>query len=132
MPEFSEKSLKRLATVHQDLQVLFHEVIKHEDCTVVSGLRTQEEQEALYAKGRTQPGDIVTHMDGVNRRSKHQTGLAVDVVPYPSMYGNIEKLIEFGWFVKGVAAMLIRYGAMEKEVKWGGDWRWRDYPHWEL
>ena len=45
---------------------------------VTSTRRTDAEQAALYAKGRTQPGPIVTGVDGVRRRSKHQDGLACD------------------------------------------------------
>jgi len=45
---------------------------------VTSTLRTDAEQAALYAQGRTTPGKIVTHCDGVQRRSKHQDGLACD------------------------------------------------------
>ena len=69
MFKFGKRSLKELNSVHPDLQTLFQTVIKYRDCSVVSGLRTQEEQQALYAKGRTQPGDIVTYKDGINRRS---------------------------------------------------------------
>jgi peptidoglycan L-alanyl-D-glutamate endopeptidase CwlK len=48
-----------------------HEIV------VTSGLRTMEEQAALYAKGRTAPGSIVT-----NARpgySYHNYGLAFDI-----------------------------------------------------
>jgi peptidoglycan L-alanyl-D-glutamate endopeptidase CwlK len=45
---------------------------------VTSTLRTDAEQAALYAKGRTAPGPIVTACDGIRRRSKHQDGLACD------------------------------------------------------
>lgn len=45
---------------------------------VTSGKRTTQEQQALYAQGRTEAGKIVTHLDGVARRSKHQDGVAVD------------------------------------------------------
>lgn len=45
---------------------------------VTSGRRSASEQAALYAQGRTKPGIIVTHLDGVSRRSRHQDGLAVD------------------------------------------------------
>src|SRR5690606_12846620 len=34
--------------------------------------RTTEEQQALFAKGRTAPGKIVTYVDGVKTLSKHQ------------------------------------------------------------
>ena len=133
MPEFSERSLKRLSGVHPDLQTLFQEVVRHFDCTVISGVRTEEEQAALYAKGRTKPGNIVTYKDGVIKKSKHQGGGAVDIVPYPVAWGDIERFRQFGWFVKGVASTLKRYGQIDNDIKWGGDWRrFSDYPHYEL
>jgi peptidoglycan L-alanyl-D-glutamate endopeptidase CwlK len=46
---------------------------------VTQGLRTWEEQAALYAQGRTMPGRIVT--DAQPGYSQHNFGLAVDVVP---------------------------------------------------
>ena len=132
MPEFSDRSLRRLSTVHPDLQILFQEVVKHFDCTVVSGLRTLEEQQALYAKGRPE-GNIVTYADGVERRSNHQSGNAVDVVPYPSGYSDAKKIRDFGWYVLGVAQMLKSYGAIDNDIKWGGKWkRFKDYPHFEI
>ena len=39
---------------------------------VTDGARTDEEQQALYAKGRTLPGKIVTNADGITHRSAHQ------------------------------------------------------------
>ena len=44
------------------------------DLKIVCSLRTQADQEKLYAKGRTEPGPKVTW----TRRSKHTTGTAVD------------------------------------------------------
>ena len=46
------------------------------DYILTSTLRTQEEQEALYAQGRTKPGKIVTW----TLNSKHLTGDAFDFV----------------------------------------------------
>jgi len=132
MAEFSARSLEKLESVHQDLQTVFKEVVRHFDCTVVSGMRTQEEQQALYAKGRTVDGVIITYKDGIERRSRHQDGLAVDVVPYPTMYTDEYKMIHFGWFVKGVAATLKRYGQIENDIDWGGDWDWKDLPHFQI
>ena len=45
-----------------------------------AGARSQAEQQALYAQGRTAPGGIVTHRDGITRRSRHQDGQALDFV----------------------------------------------------
>ena len=46
---------------------------------VVQGLRTVQEQNALYAQGRTAPGNKVTNAKG--GWSWHNFGLAVDCIP---------------------------------------------------
>ncbi|GGA80826.1 hypothetical protein GCM10011507_35050 [Edaphobacter acidisoli] len=46
---------------------------------VIQGLRTLQEQNADYAKGRTAPGSIVTNARG--GQSWHNYGLAVDCAP---------------------------------------------------
>jgi peptidoglycan L-alanyl-D-glutamate endopeptidase CwlK len=49
------------------------------DVLVTATLRTNAEQDALYAQGRTTPGPIVTNARG--GQSAHNYGLAIDVVP---------------------------------------------------
>lgn len=44
---------------------------------IVQGLRTVEEQNKLYAQGRTAPGNIVTYSKG--GQSYHNFGLAIDI-----------------------------------------------------
>ena len=41
-------------------------------------LRTAAEQDALYAQGRTKPGNIVTNAKGSSYKSQHQWGIAFD------------------------------------------------------
>ncbi len=125
MPQFSKSSKKKLATAHQDLQVVFNEVIKHIDCTIVCGERGQKEQDKAYIIGNSQLK---------YPRSKHnkQPSMAVDVVPFPIDWEDHERFREFAWFVKGVAIVLKRYGAIDNDIKWGGDWKWKDLPHYEL
>ena len=132
MPTFSNISLERLQTVDPDLQTLFHEVIKHVDCSIISGVRTDEEQQALYAKGRTDAGDIVTYKDGIVNKSNHQSGLAVDVAPYPVNWKDIDRFRAFGWFVKDIAKTLKRTGKIDNDITWGGEWKWKDYAHFEI
>ena len=131
MPSFSEHSRAKLLTVHPDLISLFMEVVKHRDCSVVSGLRTQEEQQELYGKGRWAGGQIVTYKDGIDHRSKHQEGMAVDVIPYPEGYDN-NALRDFGNYVKGMADVMKAYHVIDSDIKWGGDWKFSDKPHWEI
>lgn len=49
------------------------------DILVTCTLRSNEEQAALYAQGRTAPGKIVTK--ALPGQSAHNFGLAIDVVP---------------------------------------------------
>lgn len=144
MPVFGLESRTKLATVHPDLQTLFNEVIKYWDCKVTDGRRTTAEQVALYAKGRTQPGPIVTDKDGIHSLSNHQLtalvkgknyGLAVDVAPYPIQWNDTERFYAFAGFVLGVAKM------KGINIRWGGDWdsdrdlhdqKLYDLPHFEI
>ena len=143
MPEFSTRSMDRLKTCHQDLQTVFHYTVQTMDCMVVYGHRTQEEQFELYKKGRELVGDawvvtekskIVTYLDGYIKKSKHNEmpSLAVDVIPYPEMWTSVTKFRQFGNYVKGVIDMLYKYGTIENVIEWGGDWKWKDYAHWQI
>jgi peptidoglycan L-alanyl-D-glutamate endopeptidase CwlK len=76
-----KRSEKRILTLHPALQVRAFELIKRAyragiPISISQALRTIEEQEALYAQGRTAPGNIVTWV----RRSYHNFGLAFDFV----------------------------------------------------
>ena len=141
MPNFGTKSIARLETCHENLQILMREVVKHFDCSVIFGHRTREVQAGLYAQGRTMPGRVVTNCDGVVKLSKHQgadgeqPSMAVDIVPYPIDWSDEERMVYFAGFVKGVA---VRMGI---KIRWGGDWDsdtetkdtgFRDLPHFEL
>ncbi len=42
--------------------------------------RTKEQQKSRYAKGRTEPGRIVTNVNGITARSKHQDWHAFDIL----------------------------------------------------
>ena len=62
-----------------------------------------------------------------NGKHNKKPSLAVDVVPYPVDWSDIERFIRFGWFVKGLAI------GLGIKIRWGGDWkRFKDYPHFEL
>jgi peptidoglycan L-alanyl-D-glutamate endopeptidase CwlK len=61
--------------------------------------------------------------------------MAVDVVPYPLNWKDIDSFKRLGYFVVGVAH------GMGINVKWGADWNmdmdlsnetFLDYPHYEL
>lgn len=143
MPEFGARSKKNLEGVHPDLAFLFRQVVKHFDCTITAGLRSDADQAALYAQGRTKPGKIVTQVDGVTKRSKHQVhetpegkyAIAVDAAPFPIDWNDIDRFRHFAGFVLGMAAA---YGIpVRSGVDWDGDTElddqsFMDLPHFEL
>lgn len=89
---------------------------------VTQTLRTKAEQDALYAQGRTKPGNIVTNAWYPN--SAHCWGVAFDFCR--NVKGR-EYDDSDGFFAK-VAAIAKPYG-----LTWGGDWKnFVDKPHLEL
>jgi peptidoglycan L-alanyl-D-glutamate endopeptidase CwlK len=89
------------------------------------GLRTVAQQQALFAKGRTEPGKRVTNADGVTHRSRHQDGLAVDCAFVVDAEAGRWTL---SW--SGPWALYMRIGEGLGLVA-GGSWTMHDYPHLE-
>lgn len=81
--------------------------------------RTQAEQNDLYAKGRTKPGVKVTW----TKRSRHTDREAFDVAVFKPD-GTIN------W--QGEAYLRVGDIAKHYGLVWGGDWKVRDYGHFEL
>lgn len=87
-------------------------------------LRTKEEQDALYAQGRSKPGAIVTNAKGSSYQSMHQWGVAFDICrndskgPYYDKDGFFDKVGKIGQSVG---------------LEWGGSWKSiKDKPHFQL
>ncbi len=137
MAKFSERSLFHLQGVHPDLCRVMQAAIvdSPSDFAVVEGLRTTARQQELYAQGRTKPGDVVTHADGIVKLSNHQAkpdgyGYAVD--EYPCVNGRIDvgAIEEF----KAIAAHVLSVAdELGVSIEWGGNWKsFCDMPHFEL
>ncbi|AKM20737.1 M15 family metallopeptidase [Geobacillus stearothermophilus] len=92
---------------------------------ITQGFRTVEEQNRLYALGRTKPGRIVTNARG--GYSYHNFGLAFDVCVCNVFKGTLipSWSLDRRWF---------RVGQIGKSLglEWGGDWKsFKDYPHFQ-
>jgi peptidoglycan L-alanyl-D-glutamate endopeptidase CwlK len=134
--KFSERSKKNLSGIHPDLvQVMNRSIIDSPvDFTIIEGVRTQDRQQELYAQGRTKPGHIVTYADGIVNKSNHQAhedgyGYAVDLYPFVGgklNLNDVESLKKIAAHIKAIALSL------NINVGWGGDWKMRDYAHFEL
>ncbi len=92
------------------------------DLLVTCTYRSPEEQDALYAQGRTAPGHIVTHAKGGG--SMHQYRVAYDCVP----------LINGKPLWDASSPVWAKVGALGKAqgLEWGNDWQsFKDCPHFQ-
>lgn len=136
-------TIDRIADLHPKLREEALEIYK-EICEALTGralcrfaftLRTIEQQDALYAKGRTKPGKIVTNAKG--GQSYHNYGLAIDIVllidkdkngSYES--ASWETNVDFDGDGKAdwmeAVKVFKSYG-----WEWAGDWKFVDMPHFQ-
>ena len=109
MPKFGSTSKRRLSTCEKDLQLLFKEVVKGFDCTIVCGYRGEKDQNEAYERGNSK----VKYPHG---RHNANPSRAVDVAPYPIDWSDRDRFHYFAGYVKGIASQ------MGIDVIWGGDW----------
>lgn len=129
-------TIQRIALLHPSIQVEANDIYE-EICKALTGtsfcrfthtLRTFKEQNDLYAKGRTAPGKKVTNAKG--GESYHNYGLAIDIV----IINNGQAIWSRGEDFDGdkipdwmeVVKIFKKYG-----WEWGGDWKFKDYPHFQ-
>jgi len=120
------RSEKTIATLLPEVQP-FARALVHKAAAngvtikILSGLRTYEEQNALYAQGRTAPGNKVTNAKG--GFSNHNFGIAFDI-------GVFEGAKYLGDSPKYKAVGVL---GMEMGLEWGGNWKtFVDQPHYQL
>ena len=118
-PTLQEKAtLLKAKCKEQGIGILFSECV-----------RTKAEQDALYAKGRTQPGGIVTNAKGSSYSSQHQWGIAVDFYIDMDVDGDGKKSDDA---FNNSTKLFNKVGAIAKSLGlgWGGDWTSIvDMPH---
>ncbi|WP_394126938.1 M15 family metallopeptidase [Vibrio hepatarius] len=127
---FGARSKRKLAPVHTDLQKVTHRALELSpfDFGVTHGFRTAEQQNALFKQNT--PEKWVTDKDGYVRKSRHQSGLAIDIAVYDED-GNLT----WGWSYYEQVSWAFKQAANELGVSivWGGDWpKRKDGVHIEL
>lgn len=119
-----ERSEKAIATLHPKVKpiarALVNEMMRRGvKIVVTSGTRTYEEQNELYAQGRTKPGKVVTNARG--GYSWHNFGIAFDI----TIFNGSQPVWESPKY-KDVGEAGKKLG-----LEWGGDWRFKDEPHFQ-
>jgi peptidoglycan LD-endopeptidase CwlK len=120
MPSFGTASLTRLRTCHEDLQVIFSEVVWAVDCTIVEGHRGQEVQDEYFRLGKSQ----LMFPDSYHNK---YPSMAVDAMKYhddrPHLHwADKDEMEEFANYVIDTAKRLYAAGAITHLIRWGADW----------
>ena len=112
------RSLQNLSGVHPDLVavVKLAITITEQDFTVIEGIRNINRQRELVKAGKS-----------TTMNSRHITGHAVDMVPWPVDWNDLERFKVVSEAMKDAAEEL------NIPIVWGGDWKsFYDAPHYEL
>lgn len=119
MYKLGSRSLSRLVGVHPDLiKVVEHAItISEIDFAVLEGMRTPERQKTLVESGASW-----------TMNSRHITGHAVDLGAW------VDDRVDWSWplYAKIAAAMKNAAKDLDIPIVWGGDWKQKDGPHFEL
>ena len=115
--KLSLRSRQRLSGVHPDLVAVVKRAIEitEQDFSVTEGIRHIERQRKLVATGKS-----------TTLNSRHLTGHAVDLVPYPVSW-------DWEYFYPIADAMKQAAKELKVDLEWGGDWKsFKDGPHFQL
>jgi len=117
MYSLSQRSMQNLSGVHPDLVAVVKRAIEitEQDFSVIEGVRGINRQRELVAKGASQ-----------TMNSRHLTGHAVDLAPYPLSW-------DWEYFYPIADAMKVAAEEFGVDLEWGGDWvNFKDGPHFQL
>lgn len=86
--------------------------------------RSNEEQADLYAKGRTKPGKIVTQIKSGGKHNQ-SPAQAYDI-GFKKMDGSLD------WTGENFKLFAAITKEKYPQVVWGGNWKMKDMPHFEI
>jgi peptidoglycan L-alanyl-D-glutamate endopeptidase CwlK len=119
MYKLGPRSLMMLKNVHPDLaKVVQHAIeVSEIDFTVLEGLRCIERQRELVKAGASQ-----------TMNSRHLDGHAIDLGAW------VDNRIDWSWplYDKIAKAMKTASEQCGIPIEWGGDWKMKDGPHFQL
>jgi len=113
MRKWSAASFERLSTCDPRLtRVMSHVLNNVADVSIVSGHRSPEEQDKLYADGKSK-------LKGGQSKHNYYPSRAVDFAPYPYPDSNLQLHIALAY----IAGAAVEYGrSIGVKLRWGGDW----------
>ena len=126
--QLGTKSLTKLEGVNPVLVKVVKRAIEitDQDFSVIEGVRTLARQKELYSKGKSK-----------TMNSRHLTGHAVDLLPYP-FNGDVDgdgipNIEDWDQYYPIADAMKKAAKELGVDLEWGGDWKsFKDGPHFQL
>jgi len=118
--KYGPKSISIRGELHPLLTIVFDDVLTMYDHALICGFRGKVDQNLAFNNNKS-------GLQWPESSHNHKPALAVDVIPYPSLYKSEDEFFKL--------SKIIKYVAKLKGVKlnWGGDWsRMVDLPHWEI
>ena len=128
MYKFSQRSLNNLMNVDEKLVLICNELIKRIDFTVIEGYRTRERQKELFNKG-------FSRIDGISKKGKHNyfPSRAVDIIPYKKGHNPFDGSKESEDMFYELAEQFKKVAKeLNIAITWGGDWEFKDLPHFQI
>lgn len=122
----SKRSIESLSRVHPDLiACVVLALYKHAgvDFTVLEGLRSQKDQENYFEDG------VSWTLKSKHLMQKDGTAHAVDLAPIVSGKIPWEK---WEYFEQINSAMQTAAAELGVSITWGGSWKTKDGPHYQL
>jgi len=143
MKTLSAMGMKRRETLHPNIQQVLDKALADDlDITLLYGHRTPQEQYEIWCQGRTKPGAIVTHKDGIKDKSMHNyfPSLAMDIALFDSSSTPVDwKDLSRFFYLGGRIVQIAR--DLKIPMRWLGDAdgdtnikeeKFIDLPHFEL
>ena len=143
---FGKSSRKNMSGVRVEIILLATRVIAKSEFDFGiprdGGFRTAEDQQRLY-NSRDANGNRITKADGIKKLSYHQSGNALDIFLYHSevpggrakaCWKCYDKYKAVADLFKAEFLLMQEEGlfSKEEELVWGGDWKWKDRPHFQI
>jgi len=128
MSTFDERTEKNIATLHPKAQELARKfmatampAMKEHGLVIkiICGNRTYAEQDALYAQGRTAPGNVVTNARGGYSNHCFQVAFDIGLFRNGAYLGDDPHYAACGKIGQSVG------------LEWGGSWKFCDEPHFQ-
>ena len=115
MYSLSQRSMQNLSGVHPDLIAVVKRAIQitEQDFSVIEGVRNIDRQRKLVAAGKS-----------TTMNSRHLTGHAVDLVPYPVSW-------DWEYFYPIADAMKQAAEELDVDLEWGGAWHISPFYSWK-